>query len=94
MRTAPKANEPKRFFTVIHPFHPWRGRRFELIDLRPRWGQWRVYYIGAEGQVAYLPAAWTDAGPRDPFVEQAQGRVIARVEDLLVLANMTQKECK
>ena len=59
---------------MTHPFHPWRGRRFELIDLRPRWGQWRVYYIGAEGQVAYLPAAWTDAGPRDPFVEQAQGQ--------------------
>jgi hypothetical protein len=53
-----------------------------------------VYYIAAEGQVAYLPAAWTDAGPRDPFVEQAQGRVIARVEDLLALANMTQKERK
>jgi hypothetical protein len=53
-----------------------------------------VYYIAAEGQVAYLPAAWTDAGPRDPFVEQAQGRVIARVEDLLALANMTQKEYK
>ena len=46
----------------------WRGRRFELIDLRPRWGQWRLYYIAAEGQVAYLPAAWTDTGPRDPFV--------------------------
>jgi len=41
----------------------------------------------------YLPAAWTDVGPRDPFVEQAQGRVIACVEDLLALANMTQKEC-
>lgn len=94
MRTAPKANEAKRYFTVTHPFHPWCGRRFELIDLRPRWGQWRVYYIAAEGVAAYLPASWTDAAPPDPFAQQAQGRAIARVEDLLVLAKMTREECK
>jgi hypothetical protein len=78
----------------VHPFHPWRGRRFELIDLRPRWGQWRVYYIATEGQVAYLPASWTDAGAVDPFIAQAQGRAIARVEDLLALAKMIGKDCK
>ena len=94
MRTALHANEPKRFFTVTHPFHPWRGRRFELIDLRSRWGQWRVYYIAAEGQLAYMPASWTDASPKDPFVELAQGRAMARVEDLLALAKMMGKECK
>ena len=36
-----------------------------------------------------MPASWTDAGPRDPFIELAQGRAIARVEDLLELVNMT-----
>lgn len=41
-----------------------------------------------------MPASWTDAGPRDPFVELAQGRAIARVEDLLTLAKMVGKECK
>jgi hypothetical protein len=53
-----------------------------------------VYYLAAEGQVAYIPASWTDAGPKDSFVEQAQGRAMARVEDLLALAKMTQKGCK
>jgi hypothetical protein len=48
-----------------------------------------VYYLTEEGLTAYLPACWTDAGPKDPFVEQAQGRAIARVEDLLELAKMT-----
>jgi hypothetical protein len=33
-------------------------------------------------------------GAPDPFVEQAQGRSIARVEDLLALAKMMRKECK
>ena len=36
-----------------------------------------------------MPAAWTDWGPKDPFVEQSQGRAIARVEDLLELVKMT-----
>ena len=79
---------------MTHPFHPWRGRRLELIDVRLRWGQWRVYYLAADGLTAYLPAAWTDAGPPDPFVAQAQGRALARVEDLLALAKMTHRGCQ
>lgn len=47
-----------------------------------------MYYLNAEGVIAYLPAAWTDVGPKDPFVEQARGRAIARVEDLLQLTKM------
>jgi hypothetical protein len=35
-----------------------------------------------------MPADWTDAGPKDPFVEQSQGRAIARLEDLLELVKM------
>ena len=94
MRTAPHSDKAKQFFTIIHPFHPWRGRRFELIDLQRRWGQWRVYYLTEHGHTAYLPACWTDVGPPDPYVQQAQGRAIARVEDLLELARMTRGSVK
>jgi hypothetical protein len=94
VRTAPHANQTKQCFTVIHPFHPWRGQRFELIDCRRRWGQWRVYYYAKDGQMAYLPATWTDVGAKDPFVEQAQGRAFARVEDLLELVKIVNRECK
>ena len=48
--------------------------------------------LTAEGATLHLPAAWTDLGPKDPFVEQAKGRAIARVEDLLELARITM-EC-
>jgi len=88
VRTAPNSDKAAQCFTIIHPFHPWLGRRFELIDLRRRWGQWRVYYLTETGVTAFIPAAWTDAGARDPFVEQAQGRAIARIEDLVELAKM------
>jgi hypothetical protein len=90
-RTAPDANHAKQFFTVTHPFHPWCGRRFELIDRRQRWGQWRVYYVTENGCQSYFPASWTDVGPIDPFVEQARGRAVARVEDLLQLASAISK---
>ena len=93
-RTAPGAGEAKRFFTVTHPFHPWRGRRFELIDCGHRWGQWRVFYATAEGLPAYLPASWTDMGPQDPFVQQSEGRAIARVEDLLELVRVVSAAVK
>jgi hypothetical protein len=53
-----------------------------------------VYYLTAEGLTAYLPAAWTDVGPRDPFVEQSHGRAIARVEDLLELARLSASPVK
>jgi len=93
-RTAPDANHAKQFFTVTHPFHPWRGRRFELIDCECRWGQWRVFYVNEEGSLAYLPASWTDASAKDPFVEQARGRAVARLEDLLKLAEMVSGKRK
>jgi len=65
-----------------------------LIDLRRRWGQWRVYYLTEQGRTAYLPASWTDAVSQDPFVEQAQGRAIARIQDLLELTKMTADAVK
>src|SRR5207253_465650 len=94
MRTAPDANHAKQFFTVTHPFHPWRGRRFELINCECRWGQWRVFYVNEESSLAYLPASWTDASAKDPFVEQARGRAVARLEDLLKLAELVSGKRK
>lgn len=47
-----------------------------------------MYYLTDQGLTAYLPASWTDLGPKDPFVEQARGRAITRVEDLLKLVEI------
>jgi hypothetical protein len=53
-----------------------------------------MYYLTTDGLTAYLPAAWTDVGPQDPFVEQAQGRAIARLEDLIELTQMVARGVK
>jgi len=53
-----------------------------------------VYYATAEGITAFLPAAWTDVGPKDLFVEVARGRTVARIEDLLELSKMAARAVK
>lgn len=93
-RTAPGDLQAERYFTVTHPFHPWRGRRLELLESRREWGQWRLYYRTKTGQRACIPAAWTDLGPQDPFVEQARGRAVARIGDLLELAKLVAESVR
>jgi len=59
-----------------------------LLNLDRRWWRWRVFYVDENGITAFLPAAWTDAGPQDPFVRESCGRAFARAEDLLRLAEV------
>jgi hypothetical protein len=41
-------------------------------------------------ELAYFPASWTDVGEADPFVLLSEGRAMARVEDLLRLADLVK----
>lgn len=72
---------------VTHRFHPWFGREFAFVDRRLAWDEDRVSFIGPDGTVASLPAAWTDIDPVDPFVVMAAGRCPFRITDLLALAD-------
>ena len=49
-----------------------------------------MYFVDETGVTGYLPASWTDVGPKDPFVEQSNGRAVARYEDLLALAELRE----
>jgi hypothetical protein len=66
------------------------GRQFEFIDCRLCWSEWRVFYYTADMELAYFPANWTDVGEPDPFVLLSEGRAMARVEDLLRLAELVK----
>jgi hypothetical protein len=84
-------------FTVTHPYHPWYGQQFELLDSYQHWGAYRVTFYDALGQVRGLPAAWTSLVPPDPFVVFAHGRALFRPEDLLALSAHLQRlklDCK
>jgi Family of unknown function (DUF5372) len=89
-RTTPHAEDSKKYFRVTHPFHPWYGQRFEFVDCRRCWGEWRVFYYTENGQMAYFPSAWTDAGQADPFVVLSRGRAVVRFEDLLRLVKLIE----
>jgi hypothetical protein len=48
----------------------------------------RVFFFGDAGELASLPAEWTDVVPADPFVVVSAGRSPFRVADLVVLVEL------
>jgi hypothetical protein len=75
-------------FTVIHPFHPGFGQRHELVERRNNWGEDRVNFYDAEGELRSMPTAWTDLGEFHLFVTATAGRSWFRVADLLDLVRL------
>ena len=86
--TARRLDELSRRFTVTHPFHPLRGRAFDVADFRSSWGKEWVSFYGDDGFLRAIPVQWTNAASSDPFVEQAAGRAHFRLADLLELADL------
>ena len=83
---------PTTRFRVTHPFHPLRGQEFELVDHRRTWGEDRVYFLDASGELKRLPASWTSAGALNVFVAMSGGRAHFQVEDLLALAALIARQ--
>jgi hypothetical protein len=90
LTTAPQSNIAERAFRVIHPFHPWFGRQFELVAHKSAWGEDRVYFYNEEQQLVALPASWTDVVAADPFVLIAEGRALFRADDLFELVELVR----
>ena len=81
-------NLPRRRFRFTHPFHPLRGREFDLLDFRQSWGEDWLYFHDDAGRLTSVRARWTDGGEADPFQQVAAGRSPFRVADLLRLAEL------
>lgn len=75
---------------MTHPFHPLRGREYDLIDYRHFWSEDRVVYVDETGEARSLPAPWTSAIAEDPAVVVSAGRAHFRVADLLELAKLVR----
>jgi Family of unknown function (DUF5372) len=68
---------------VTHPFHPLRGRVFEVLSRRLLWdGGERIYFRDDAGTLRGISAGWTDLGKTDVFVMISGGRALFRVDDL------------
>jgi len=73
---------------VTHRFHPLYGQSFEFVKRLRTWQSDLVYFLDAGGELARVPAAWTDLVAPDPFAVVAAGRAAFRAEDLAELADL------
>jgi hypothetical protein len=76
---------------VTHPFHPLAGQEFEFVKRRKNWRADRVYVFDAAGELASLPAEWTDVVAGDRFVVVAAGRSPFHIAGLLELSELVAR---
>ena len=62
-----------------------------MVTYRHRWGEHRVFFYDAAGQLRSIPALWTSLVAPDPVVVLAAGRSLFRVSDLLAVARLLQR---
>ena len=72
-------------FRIIHPFHPFRNKQFEIHSIKAPHGERRIYYYNPDGRIGSVPLNWTDVAPPDPFVTVSAGRALFHIKDLLRL---------
>ena len=74
---------------MTHPFHPLSGQVLDVVDRRRfEADRERLCVEGTPGRHEWVPVAWTNLGPPDPWLDIAAGRCLFRVEDLLRLADL------
>ena len=61
------------------------------MDRRRTWGEDRVYYHDAAGNLCRMSAQWTSAAEPDLFVLTSAGRSCLRVSDLLQLVDVIEQ---
>jgi len=89
--TTPDSDFESRCFRVTHPYHPLFQQEFELVTYRQNWGEERVWFHDAKGQLVSIPAVWTSVVAQEAFVAVSVGRSLFRVEELLALARLIER---
>ena len=74
-----------KFVEVTHPFHPWRGRRFQVHDKWRSGGKSVVRCIIDDEEIRALPVTWTDLREADEFERASAGHCWFRHDDLEAL---------
>ena len=73
---------------MTHPFHPLAGEEFEFVKRCRTWCHDRVHFVDRAGELASVPAEWTDAVAADAFVVVSAGRSPFHVGGLLELSEL------
>jgi hypothetical protein len=86
-RRAKSRMKADRQLKVYSPQYGFQTGRTALFgQYRRNWGEDRVYFQAADGDLTSIPATWTNLCPTDPFVAVSAGRSLFRADDLLELA--------
>jgi hypothetical protein len=90
-QTAPADGSEQQRFRIIHPFHPLRGREFELLSRQHYWTEERVRFFDDSGLLRDIPLTWTSAATEDAFLAIARGRSWFRFDDLIELIRILKE---
>jgi hypothetical protein len=91
---APNTREEERRVRITHPFHPLRGKQFDLIEHRCIFSESFVYFHDDCGHLREIPAVWTDFVKGDAFAEMAAGRLPLHARCLRELAKLVEHMAK
>ncbi|MBF0208675.1 MAG: hypothetical protein HQK53_17540 [Oligoflexia bacterium] len=82
--------DKNRTFRIIHPFHPWYGKKFILIERKNNCGGDRLFFYDNSDNFVSLPTEWTSMAKEDPFIKISKGRSYFRFQDLLELCELVK----
>jgi hypothetical protein len=72
---------------ITHPFSPYRGQRYTIIDTSRSWGEDRIICCDEDGNSRSVLATWTDYPTADLY-STLEAPVDFRFEDLQMLARL------
>jgi len=87
-QTAPPDDRLSGRFRVVHPFHPLYQQQLEEVGRTSRWGDQRVWFRTASGDLRTIPLRFTSQAAPDPYLEWGGGRSYHRVAELLELRRL------
>src|ERR1035441_10308324 len=85
-QTAPSEEDGEKF-VITHPFHPLTGEQFEALGQNSRWGDCRVWFRDAAGDVRTIPLSFTSLAPLVSAIGSPR-TTLFRARDLLELAEL------
>jgi len=78
-------------FEIVHPFHPDRERPLTMVHTRLDRGVEWIWYLDQQGTARQVKRAFTNMIKPDDFLQEAAGRCVLHMRDLVALVGMVER---